>query len=61
MFNTVSILENHLFLEDLKFGPGDGYLNYYLYNYRTLPIPAGTDELGVVNKDCPGGMGLMML
>jgi hypothetical protein len=32
-------MENKEFLEALKFGLGDGNLQYYLYNWRCPPIP----------------------
>jgi len=38
VFNALTLMDNAMFLDELKFGPGDGYLNYYLYNYRTLPL-----------------------
>ncbi|CAG8609817.1 19461_t:CDS:2 [Dentiscutata erythropus] len=28
VFNCLDLMDNKLFIEDLKFGPGDGYLNY---------------------------------
>jgi glycylpeptide N-tetradecanoyltransferase len=31
VFNALTLLDNPLFLEDQKFGPGDGQLHYYLY------------------------------
>lgn len=34
VFNALDILENQSFLKDLKFGEGDGFLQYYLYNWR---------------------------
>lgn len=33
VFNCLAIQENESFLKDLKFGPGDGRLQYYLYNW----------------------------
>lgn len=39
-------MDNREFLKDLNFGPGDGNLNYYLYNYRMQPIKS--NELGLV-------------
>lgn len=33
VFNCLNIMENRSFLGDLKFGVGDGILNYYMYNY----------------------------
>lgn len=32
-------MENKAFLEELKFGMGDGNLQYYLYNWKCPPIP----------------------
>lgn len=34
VFNALDLMENKLFLENLKFGIGDGNLQYYLYNWR---------------------------
>ena len=34
VFNALDILENQTILKELKFGEGDGYLQYYLYNWR---------------------------
>mmetsp|Transcript_42469 Transcript_42469/g.51515 ORF Transcript_42469/g.51515 Transcript_42469/m.51515 type:complete len:430 (-) Transcript_42469:457-1746(-) len=34
VFNALDVMENSEFLEDLKFGIGDGHLQYYLYNWR---------------------------
>ena len=34
VFNALDIMDNGTFLEELKFGVGDGYLYYYLYNWR---------------------------
>eukprot|EP00331_Platyophrya_macrostoma_P001006 CAMPEP_0176406110 /NCGR_PEP_ID=MMETSP0127-20121128/696_1 /TAXON_ID=938130 /ORGANISM="Platyophrya macrostoma, Strain WH" /LENGTH=399 /DNA_ID=CAMNT_0017785213 /DNA_START=66 /DNA_END=1262 /DNA_ORIENTATION=+ len=33
VFNTLDILDNGKFLSDLKFGPGDGNLHYYFFNW----------------------------
>lgn len=33
VFNCLNIMDNASFLVDLKFGVGDGILNYYMYNY----------------------------
>jgi len=63
VFNALTLMDNVLFLNDLKFGPGDGYLNYYLYNYRTLPLeghrPLPRHEGGGVGAG--RGVGLVML
>ncbi|EFJ15161.1 hypothetical protein SELMODRAFT_234338 [Selaginella moellendorffii] len=47
VFNALDIMHNEDFLKELKFGPGDGHLHYYLYNYRMKEAlkPA---ELGLV-------------
>ena len=34
MFNALDLMDNGEFLEKLKFGIGDGNLQYYLYNWR---------------------------
>eukprot|EP00240_Pyramimonas_obovata_P001354 CAMPEP_0118933616 /NCGR_PEP_ID=MMETSP1169-20130426/12087_1 /TAXON_ID=36882 /ORGANISM="Pyramimonas obovata, Strain CCMP722" /LENGTH=429 /DNA_ID=CAMNT_0006876399 /DNA_START=60 /DNA_END=1349 /DNA_ORIENTATION=- len=34
VFNALDIMENHEFLKELKFGIGDGHLQYYIYNWR---------------------------
>jgi len=34
VFNALNICENDEFLKNLKFGIGDGHLQYYLYNWR---------------------------
>ncbi|CAG8567601.1 12986_t:CDS:2 [Cetraspora pellucida] len=46
VFNCLDLMENKLFIEDLKFGPGDGYLNYYMYNWRCKDMDSG--NVGVV-------------
>ncbi|KAI8988140.1 acyl-CoA N-acyltransferase [Mycotypha africana] len=32
--NTLDLMDNAKFVEEQKFGNGDGYLNYYLYNWK---------------------------
>ena len=39
-------MENDEFIKDLKFGAGDGNLQYYLYNWRCAPMTAS--QMGVV-------------
>lgn len=34
VFNALDVMQNSEFLKELKFGIGDGHLQYYLYNYR---------------------------
>ena len=55
------MLDNPLFLEEQRFGAGDGSLHYYLYNYRVAPIPGGIDSRNQASKDHMGGIGLVML
>ena len=38
---------------ELQFGPGDGLLNFYLYNWRTAPL-SGVTAVG----DTPAGKGV---
>lgn len=38
VFNALDLMENKEFLEKLKFGIGDGNLQYYLYNWRCPPM-----------------------
>jgi len=33
VFNCLQIMDNTSFLDELKFGCGDGILNYYMFNY----------------------------
>lgn len=33
VFNALDIMENGQFLKELKFGIGDGHLQYYIYNW----------------------------
>ncbi len=39
--NCVTVMDNPLFLAEQKFGPGDGFLRFYLFNWRTKPIAGG--------------------
>jgi len=47
VFNALDLLENQQFLKDLKFGIGDGELNYYLFNYR-VARPLVPSEVGLI-------------
>ena len=38
VFNALDVMENEKFLENLKFGVGDGYLQYYIYNWLAPKI-----------------------
>jgi len=45
VFNALDLMDNKEFLEKLKFGPGDGNLQYYLYNWKCPGIlPAKVDH-----------------
>jgi len=35
VFNALNLMENETFLQDLKFGKGDGNLQYYVYNWSS--------------------------
>ncbi|KAF8393594.1 hypothetical protein HHK36_021838 [Tetracentron sinense] len=47
VFNALDIMQNEPLLKELKFGPGDGQLHYYLYNYR-IRHTLKPSELGLV-------------
>ncbi|KAK1350371.1 glycylpeptide N-tetradecanoyltransferase [Hamiltosporidium tvaerminnensis] len=38
LVNSLLIMKNELFLEDLNFLPGNGVLNYYFFNWKTKSI-----------------------
>ncbi|PNH44318.1 hypothetical protein VD0004_g3333 [Verticillium dahliae] len=61
VFNALSIMDNGLFLEQQKFGPGDGQLHFYLFNYRANPIKGGVDARNRLDEDGLSGIGLAML
>lgn len=46
VFNALDIMDNVEFLQELKFGVGDGHLQYYLYNWRVPDIEP--KDIGVV-------------
>lgn len=46
VFNALDLMENKEFLEELKFGIGDGNLQYYLYNWRCPDMPP--EKIGLV-------------
>jgi len=46
VFNALDILHNGAHLKDLKFGIGDGHLQYYLYNWRCSSITS--EKVGLV-------------
>ena len=46
VFNALDLMDNAQFLEELKFGTGDGHLRYYLYNWKCPEMPP--EKAGVV-------------
>lgn len=63
VFNALTLHDNPLFLEELKFGAGDGQLHYYLYNYRTKPIGGGVNKDNMPDPSEMGrrGIGMVLL
>jgi glycylpeptide N-tetradecanoyltransferase len=57
VYNALSLMDNGLFLEDQKFGPGDGQLHYYLFNYRANPIAGGVDKRNRLDPEILSGIG----
>lgn len=46
VFNALDLMDNSTFLEELRFGRGDGELHYYVYNWR--PSPCKPEEVALV-------------
>lgn len=46
VMNCLTLQDNSCLLDVLKFGKGDGELNYYMYNYRCRDVPS--KDLGLV-------------
>ncbi len=59
--NALTLLDNPVFLEEQKFGAGDGQLHYYLYNYRAAPIVGGVNQKNNVDDRFMSGIGVVML
>lgn len=60
VFNALSLMDNALFLEQQKFGGGDGQLHYYLFNYRANPIGGGVNAKNQLDEANTSGIGLVM-
>jgi glycylpeptide N-tetradecanoyltransferase len=60
VFNALTLQDNCLFLEEQKFGGGDGQLHFYLYNYNANPIAGGVDQQNRIDEGC-SGVGVVML
>ncbi|KAI0724001.1 N-myristoyl transferase [Cerioporus squamosus] len=58
VMNAMTLMDNVCFLSDLRFGQGDGILNFYLYNWRTPPLAGLTATGGV---PAGRGIGVVML
>lgn len=61
MFNALTLHDNPIFLEQLKFGAGDGMLHYYIYNYRTPKMPGGINDKNLPDEKQMGGIGMVLL
>ena len=48
VFNALDIMDNEPIFDELKFGIGDGNLQYYLYNWQLSRRMLRPKELGVV-------------
>lgn len=46
VLNALDIMDNEKMLEELKFGVGDGHLQYYFYNWRIPNL--GPGDIGMV-------------
>eukprot|EP00386_Alphamonas_edax_P015128 GDKI01046290.1.p2 GENE.GDKI01046290.1~~GDKI01046290.1.p2 ORF type:complete len:485 (-),score=185.54 GDKI01046290.1:241-1695(-) len=46
VFNALDVMENESFFKDLKFGQGDGHLQYYVYNWKVAKMEP--KEIGLV-------------
>lgn len=57
VYNALSLMDNGLFLEEQKFGPGDGQLHYYLFNYKANPIAGGVDQRNKLDLEGLSGIG----
>ncbi|KAH8087475.1 Glycylpeptide N-tetradecanoyltransferase, partial [Filobasidium floriforme] len=58
VFNALTMMDNNLFLNEQLFGPGDGYLVNYLYNWRSAPIDGAADGVDVLRTS---NIGVVML
>lgn len=62
VFNCLSSQDNPYFIKNCQFGSGDGFLNYYLFNYKCWPINGGIDsQTKDVAEDTSSGVGVVLL
>lgn len=59
VLNALTAMDNPLVFENLNFKPGDGFLNYNLFNWKTPRIDGGIDNS--VYEPAPGGLGVVLL
>lgn len=48
VFNCLNIMHNSEFITELKFGLGDGMLNYYMYNFALKDGFIAPNKIGTV-------------
>ena len=46
VFNALDLMQNSEVFEELKFGSGDGFLQFYLYNWKCAEMPPA--QVGIV-------------
>jgi glycylpeptide N-tetradecanoyltransferase len=46
VFNALDLMGNGVVMEELKFGAGDGCLQFYLYNWKCAEMPPS--DVGIV-------------
>lgn len=46
VFNALDLMQNATIFEELKFGSGDGFLQYYLYNWKCAAMES--PKVGIV-------------
>lgn len=73
VFNALTLMDNSLFVRELQFGAGDGFLHYYLYNWKVHQIQGGVSgeggsaSIGEGSTEAPtgervgSGVGVVML
>ncbi|CCD25260.1 glycylpeptide N-tetradecanoyltransferase NMT1 NDAI_0E04430 [Naumovozyma dairenensis CBS 421] len=61
VFNALTSQDNTLFLDDLKFGAGDGFLNFYVFNYKAFPVTGGLKEDKSYDVEKRSNVGVVML
>ena len=48
VFNCLNIMDNSTFLKDMKFGAGDGLINYYMFNYQMKKVFIPNNQVGAI-------------